>query len=176
MVRALRLLRAIEDGEAIRERRDRKSGCRALWPSHSPLRNGPHGDTPQPTPSFTKCVPEPIKTTSFPRWSPPVLRWTSGTALRRPTGMRSSGADWCPLARGRARSFFMATRQQRCRRLLMTATMATTGLLLAGWARSGPQSLQGGAPSPSGVPTPTPARSGPPTGAPRPGHASPFDW
>ncbi len=60
MVRALRLLRAIEDGEAIRERRDRKSGCRALWPSHSPLRNGPHGDTPQPSPSFTKCVPEPV--------------------------------------------------------------------------------------------------------------------
>ncbi len=63
----------------------------------------------------------------------------------------------------------MVTRPQRCIRLLMTATLAMTGLVLAGWARSGPQSLQGGAPSPSGVPTPPPARSGPPTGTPRPG-------
>jgi len=67
----------------------------------------------------------------------------------------------------------MATRRQRCRRLLMSATIATIGVLLAGWASPGPQSLHGGAPSPSGVPTPTPtptpARSGPPRGAPRTG-------
>jgi len=63
----------------------------------------------------------------------------------------------------------MATRRQRCRRLLMSATIATIGVVLAGWASPGPPSLQGGAPSPSGVPTPTPARSDSPTGTPRPG-------
>jgi len=64
----------------------------------------------------------------------------------------------------------MAKRQQRYMRLLMTVAMATTGLLLAGWASSGPPSMQGGAPAQSGVPpTPPPARSGPPQGAPRTG-------
>lgn len=63
----------------------------------------------------------------------------------------------------------MAKRQQRCLRLLMTpATIAATGLLLTGWASSGHQSMQGGAPAQSGVP-PTPTMSGPPKGAPRTG-------
>jgi len=63
----------------------------------------------------------------------------------------------------------MAKRPQRCMRLLMTATMVTIGLVLAGWTSFGPQSMQGGAPSQSGVPTPTPASSGPPKGAPSAG-------
>jgi len=55
----------------------------------------------------------------------------------------------------------MDKRPQRCMRLLMTATLATIGLVLAGWTSFGPPSLQGGAPAQSGVPTPTPASSGP---------------
>jgi hypothetical protein len=60
-------------------------------------------------------------------------------------------------------------KRQRYMCLLMTAAMATIGLVLAGWTSFGPQSMQGGAPSQSGVPTATPASSGPPQGAPRPG-------
>jgi hypothetical protein len=63
----------------------------------------------------------------------------------------------------------MDKRPQRCMRLLMTATLATIGLVLAGWTSFGPPSLQGGAPAQSGVPTPTPASSGPPKRAPRTG-------